>query len=186
MQTSRNRFPLVMKATAAVTALLTVVFALLQLFLRRGWILSCAITFGTTCYHFSMRLLVGALVPNTFDYRRKWFQPKPWEAVLYRKMHLKRWKTQVPTYNPDSFSFDHNTPEQILRNMCQAEVVHEIIIVCSFLPLLLVFLFGTFPVFLITSILAAAFDSVFILLQRFNRPRLLRLSQKRRKTIEKE
>lgn len=181
MQTRKHRFPLVMKTTAAATAFLTLIFTVLYILLYRNWLLSCAITFGTTCYHFSMRLLVGTLVPNTFDCHKKWFQPKPWEAALYRKLRLKRWKGQIPTYNPDSFSLESNTLQQVIRNMCQAEVVHEIIVLCSFLPLLLALPFGCLSVFLITSALAAAFDSIFIMLQRFNRPRLLRLSQKRRK-----
>lgn len=175
MKQSKHRFPLVMKSTAAVAAGLTVVFSLLYRFLHHDWLLDCAITFGTTCYHFSMRLLVGALIPATFDAQSKWFQPKSWETAFYRKLRLRRWKGRIPTYNPESFSFDHHTPQRIVANMCQAEVVHEVIIVCSFVPLLFSLVFGCFGVFLITSVLAACLDAVFVLLQRYNRPRLLHL-----------
>ena len=66
--------------------------------------------------------------------------------------------------------------------MCQAEIVHEVIVVLSFLPLLAAIPFGAFPVFLITSLLAAMYDLTFVIMQRYNRPRILKylqLSQKR-------
>ena len=171
-----------MKATALLTAGLTAGFALLYGTFARGWLLSCAITFGTTAYHFIMRLIVGAVIPDTFDYRHKWFQPHFWEALLYSKLRLKRWKGNIPTYDPTLFSLTHYTLEQVVAHMCQAEVVHEVIVLLSFLPLLLTFVFGSFGVFFITSLLAAALDTVFILLQRYNRPRIIRLLQKRAAT----
>ena len=62
--------------------------------------------------------------------------------------------------------------------MCGAEIVHEVIMVLSFLPLLTVPFFGTFPVFLMTSALSALFDSIFVMAQRYNRPRLVRIYEK--------
>ena len=53
--------------------------------------------------------------------------------------------------------------------------------VCSFLPLLMVPLFGEFWVFFITSLLSALFDSLFVIAQRYNRPRMERLAHKRQK-----
>ena len=85
----------------------------------------------------------------------------------------------MPTYDPRQFSLNENTPEQVVRNMCGAEVVHEIIMVCSFLPLLTVPLFGAFWVFFITSLLAALFDCLFVIAQRYNRPRLERILRKK-------
>ena len=63
--------------------------------------------------------------------------------------------------------------------MCGAELVHEVIILFSFLPLLFTIPFGAFPVFLITSLLAAMYDSIFVVAQRSNRPRLVRILQKK-------
>ena len=45
--------------------------------------------------------------------------------------------------------------------------------------LLFSLLWGAFPVFLITSLLAAAFDSCFAVMQRYNRPRLVRILEKK-------
>lgn len=172
-------FPCFMKTIAAITAVLTVLFTLLHCLFPQTWLLPCAITFGTTAYHFIMRLIIGALVPNTFHFQSKWFRSRPWEGDLYKKLGVKRWKDHVPTYDPSLFSLRDNTLEQVICNMCQAEVVHEIIVLCSFLPLLFSLIFGSFPVFLITSLFAAALDTVFIFLQRYNRPRLVRLLQKK-------
>ncbi len=84
----------------------------------------------------------------------------------------------MPTYDPSQFSLTENALEQVIRNMCGAEIVHEIIMLCSFLPLLVIPVFGAWPVFLITSVLAALFDSLFVMAQRYNRPRLERIYEK--------
>ncbi|MBQ6840241.1 MAG: hypothetical protein IJO45_06075 [Oscillospiraceae bacterium] len=160
---------------AGCTGILTALAALGYAHSSAGWLLSCAITFGTTFYHLAMRLLVGHLIPNTFDYHSHWFQPKPFEAKLYRTLRVKKWKDRMPTYDPRLFSMTENTPEQILRNMCQSEIVHEVIVLLSFIPLLFSLLWDSFFVFLITSIFAAVTDTSFVILQRYNRPRVERL-----------
>lgn len=174
----KRTFPLVMKSIAAGTALLTALFSLLYHRFGSNWLLSAAITFGTVCYHFAMRLLVGAVIPNRFQYNSAWFQLKAWEASLYRKLHVRVWKKHVPTYDPRLFSLEENTLEQIVSNMCQAEVVHEVIMLCSFIPVLFTLVFGSFWVFLLTSVCSAALDLAFVCLQRYNRPRLVRILQK--------
>lgn len=174
----KHRFPVIMKLTAAITFVAALVCFFAFYLLRKAWLLSLAITFFTTCYHFSIRLLIGRLVPNKFDFHAKWFQPRSFEPALYQKLRLRKWKKYIPTYNPDSFSLSGNSPEQILQNMCQAEVVHLLIIAASFLPLLLSFLWGSFGVFLVTSLISAAIDLIFVMAQRYNRPRFVHLLAK--------
>ncbi len=175
METSKNCFPSFLKATALCSGVLSAVLFWLHHRLGCGWLLSCAITTLTVCYHFAMRLCVGALVPNRFHHDTAWFRLRPWEEALYRRMKLRRWKKHIPTYDPRAFSLTENTPEQILSNMRHAEVVHEIIMLLSFVPLLFTFIFGEFFVFFITSALSAAADGIFVCLQRYNRPRIQRL-----------
>lgn len=175
-------FAAAIKTAAAITFLLTGLFLLLYLRFGSGWLLSTLITFGTTFYHFAMRLLVGALVPGTLRPERPWFSPRSWEPGLYRVLKVKKWKKHLPTYAPELFSPAHYTPRQIVCHMCQAEVVHELIALCSLLPLLAVPVFGALPVFLITSCAAAAADLAFAMIQRYNRPRLLRLVEKQAAT----
>ena len=180
-------FPMVMKSIALITFVITAGFVWLYRYFPAGWILSAAISAGTTCYHFAMRLLEGTIVPYWVKNPMKhcWFQQKPFEAKLYAALKVKGWKAHMPTYNPASFSLRENSLEQIIDNCCVSEAVHETIILLSFLPLLFTGLWGAFPVFLITSLLAAAFDSCFVIMQRYNRPRLVQtLSKKEAKARE--
>ena len=86
----------------------------------------------------------------------------------------------MPTYDPSLFDPKLHSWEEIAQAMCQAELVHETIVVLSFLPLLGAIPFGSFGVFLITSVLAALYDLSFVIMQRFNRPRIMKLIAKER------
>ena len=169
-------FAKLVKLCALTGCVLWVLFALLNRFFAHPVLLSLAITAGTTGYHFVMRLAVGWLVtllvrkplnPDSF-----WFRQRNFERKLYRILRVRRWKGKMPTYSPQEFSMEENTPEQIIQNSCKAELVHEWIVCASFLPLLFSIPWGEFAVFFVTSLLAACFDSCFIIMQRYNRPRL--------------
>ena len=64
-----------------------------------------------------------------------------------------------------------HTWDEIAQAMCQAELVHETIVVLSFLPVAASVWFGAAAVFLVTSLAAAAFDLMFVMMQRYNRGR---------------
>lgn len=168
-----------MKGFALVFSALFILSLACRLLLGGGVLLTLTITLGVFAYHFVMRLLVGwtvnALFHNRMNYRAKRFAPLPFEQSLYALLRVKKWKRHIPTYDPDTFSIKDKSLEQLAMATCQAETVHLIIVFLSFLPLLLAIPFGDLPVFLLTSLLAAGVDTVFILLQRFNRPTLLRL-----------
>ena len=44
-----------------------------------------------------------------------------------------------------------------------------------FVPIFATFIWGTFPVFLITSLLSAGVESMFVMMQRYNRPRVIKM-----------
>ena len=137
-----------------------------------------SITLGTVFYHFAMRLAVGyamLAVPRRFDARAGWFAERKWERRLYARLNVRKWKHVMPSYNPEDFDLETHTSEEIVQTMCVSELVHEIIIVLSFVPVTFAIPFGELAVFVITSVAAAVFDSVFVIIQRFNRPRVLRL-----------
>ena len=169
-------FAKTMKLTAFLGCILCVVFALLYHYHPIDWLLTLTIAAGTTGYHFLIRLILGYFVAFVFkgklDPNNHWFRPKHFEHRLYRMLRVRRWKKKMPTYDPDSFSFDKYSIEQIIQNSCVAELVHEWIVLASFLPLLASRWWGAFPVFLITSLLSAGLDCCFIIMQRYNRPRL--------------
>ena len=178
----KNNFPFIMKAVAVVTVLLTAVLTVAYHLYHQNWMLTAAISTGTTTYHFLMRLAVGYVIPKlthyNFDYHHRWFQPRKWEPAFYKKLNIKIWKGQLPTYAPEQFSMKDNSLHRIIQNMCGAEIVYEVIMVLSFLPIPAASVFGALPVFLITSVLAALYDSIFVMAQRFNRPRLIKIYEK--------
>ena len=146
-----------------------------------GPALSLAITFGTVSYHLVMRLLVGcafqAVMQNRADLYKRWYRVGRREMAVYEALKVKRWKRRMPTYDPALFDPRLHTWEEIVQAMCQAELVHETIAVLSFLPIAAGVRFGAYPVFIITSVLAAACDMAFVIMQRYNRPRLIKLME---------
>lgn len=173
----------VMKWVTAVSFLLTAVFAGLTL-TGHDWAIPFAITFGTCFYHFAMRLLVGyglnRVMRNRADLNKGWYQLRPFEMRLYKALKVKKWKGNMPAFDPSLFDPKLHSWEEIAQAMCQAEIVHEIIVVLSFLPLLGAITFGSFGVFLITSLLSALYDLSFVIMQRYNRPRIMKLIAKER------
>ncbi|MCH5257985.1 MAG: hypothetical protein J1D87_11880 [Lachnospiraceae bacterium] len=151
-------------------------------FTRNRVIFSVAITFGTTFYHLGIRLAVGYLVNakyhNQMDYTNKWFKEKNFEQKLYKIIQVKKWKKWLPTFNPQDFDVKNRSLTEIVQVTCQSEVVHEVNMILSFVPLVFSVWFGSLGVFLLTSCAAFLFDSIFVIMQRYNRPRLIRLMKK--------
>ena len=171
-----------MKLIALLTTAVTVLCTALYINTENGLLLTFAITFGTTSYHLLMRLLVGfsinLLLNNHVDYRRKWFRVSSSEQKLYNNIKVKDWKGKMATYDPDSFDSRIHTWDEIAQATCQAELVHEVIIVFSFIPVFASACFGALSVFIITSVLAACYDAMFVIMQRYNRQRIIKIIEK--------
>lgn len=178
-------FAKTIKISAIVLVVLTIIFTLIHQCNPNTVILSIAITFGTISYHFLMRLAVGYAVNgifhNRFNYNRKWFQEKKFEKRLYEVLRVKRWKDKMLTFAPEMLDLKIHTWEEIAGAMCQSEVVHSIIVVLCFVPILTTLIWGTFWVFFITSALSACVESMFVIMQRYNRPRVIRMIERERK-----
>ncbi len=166
-------------AVSASSLILMLFFIILYKKTAYGAALTCSITFGTIAYHFCMRLAVGLIfsliMNNKADHMRKWYQCRGWERKLYRKLNVKQWKNKLPTFDPDTFDLRKHSPEEIVQAMCQAELVHETAAALSLLPILLSIRFGALPVFIITSLLGMMLDLIFVMIQRYNRPRVVKL-----------
>ena len=169
----------IVKGIAAFSLAATVILAISYKVTSSGILLPLAITSGTIAYHFVMRLMVGlafhATMRNKADYRKRWYQVSKREMAVYEKLKVKQWKRRMPTYDPALFDPRLHTWEEIVQAMCQAELVHETIAVLSFLPILAGIWFGEYPVFIVTSVLSAACDMVFVIMQRYNRQRVTKL-----------
>lgn len=172
--------PKVMKYLTIFSFIITVIMSVLFYCFNKDIYLTLAITFGTTFYHLGIRLLVGFLynvgMNNHADYTRKWYQVNSWEAKLYELLRVKTWKSKMPTYNPETFSIKKHTLNEIAQTMCQSELVHETNIILSFVPIIAYKWFGAFYVFLITSICGAVFDLLFVIMQRYNRARVIKIA----------
>ncbi|MCI9552736.1 MAG: hypothetical protein HFE94_04275 [Acutalibacter sp.] len=141
-----------------------------------SWALSSAVTCGTIACHLLLRFLAPALLAFLGQSRPDpggwWFRPRPWEAALYRALKVKRWNRKGLTYSSETFDLRRHPLEDLLSSMCHAELVHQLGGGLGFATLLLAIPFGDFPLFLFTALLAAAFDGYFVIIQRYNRPRM--------------
>jgi len=179
-----------MVRTMNIATALSLAAAVISGWLYRSWghgaFLTLAITFGTIFYHLGIRVAVGALfqmlMNNRADYSKQWYQLRPWESSLYQRLGVKGWKKKMPTYHPEQFSPKLHTWDEIAQAMCQSELVHETNVVLSFFPIAASRRFGALPVFVVTSVLAAAFDLMFVMMQRYNRPRVIKIALKQRRT----
>lgn len=148
-----------------------------------GWVKTVAITLGITSYHFVMRLAVGlgfdGVLHNRVDWNKRWFQPRKFEPSLYKFLRVKSWKNNMPTFESSYFDITKHTLPEVIGATCEAELVHETIFALSFLPIALIPCFGAPAAFIITSVLSALFDLCFVAMQRYNRPRLVRLLKKK-------
>lgn len=168
-----------MKISACVALFSTIILIIFYQIKPVAVILPLAITAGTTSYHLWMRLFVGhsfkLLLKNQIDYKRKWFTVGKKEQKLYEFLRVKRWKKHLPTYDPDAFDKRQHSWHEIIMAMCQSELVHEMIVVLSFVPIVFSLWFGATFVFIFTSLLSATFDLLFVIIQRYNRPRVLKI-----------
>lgn len=151
-------------------------FLILTLIFKKDIFLAFFIIFFTTLYHFLMRVIVGETV--TLIYGKKefnndsfWFKEHKFEKSIYEKLKVKKWKDKLITAKPEQFDIN-NDFGMILHNINQAEIVHEISIILSFVPMLFSLFLGYWYVFLIISIFASLIDLIFVIIQRYNRPRI--------------
>lgn len=168
-----------MKIAAALSLVATVVFAYLYESTSYEILLSLAITFGTAAYHLLMRLSAGLMfdiiMKNKADLNSKWYRVSSREMEIYKKLKVHGLKSKMPTYDSSLFDPKIHSLREIACATCQAELVHETIAVLSFLPIVAGVWFGAFPVFIITSVLSASFDMIFVIMQRYNRQRIMQL-----------
>ena len=140
-----------------------------------GAILWTGVTTFTILYHFWGRILLGKWTTLWhIRYDHPWFKERKFEMSLYKFLRVRKWKEKVLTYDPAAFSVEHHTMEEIANTMSKAETDHWINELLSLTTLLFGLIWGEFWIFLATAILAMLFDAQFIVVQRYNRPKVLR------------
>ena len=90
-------------------------------------------------------------------------------------------KDKALTYNPELFSLKDYSLKDIANTMCKAEADHLINVAISISTLLFALIWGQLWIFALTALLAIAFDMQFVLIQRYNRPRVVRLIKRQEK-----
>ena len=147
-------------------------------------ILWTGITAFTIMYHFWVRIIMGnvsKIFKNSINYKHSLFKERKFEKKLYKLLKVKKWKGKALTYNPESFSLKEHSLEEIVNTMCKSEVDHWINEIISLTTLFFAILWGAFGVFAITAFAAMIFDGQFIVIQRYNRPRVLKILEKENK-----
>lgn len=150
-------------------------------FFRTSVILWTGVTTFTITYHLWLRIIFGnitTLFKKRIRYNCWWFKEKRGERTFYDFIRVKVWKSKALTYDPSAFSLKDNSLEQIAVNMAKAEADHWINVGISLSTLLFALIWGQGWIFAITAFLAILFDGQFIIIQRFNRPRVVKLLAK--------
>lgn len=147
-------------------------------------VLWIGITSFTVTYHFWGRIILGnvsKLFKKYINYKQWWFKERKFEKGLYKILRVKKWKGKALTYNPESFSLKDNSLEAIANTMTKSELDHWINEIISLSTLLFALIWGQFWIFLISALAAMIFDGQFIIIQRYNRPRVMRILKRQEK-----
>ena len=143
----------------------------------------------TIMYHFWVRIIMGnvsKLFKRHIHYKQWWFKERKFEKKLYKFLRVKEWKGKALTYNPEQFELKENSLETIVNTMSKSEVDHWINEMISVSTMFFAIPWGGFWAFFISALVAMIFDSQFIIIQRYNRPRVIKLLNKQNLKIEKE
>lgn len=143
---------------------------------HKASVLWTGVTFFTIAYHLQLRLIMGN-VSKLFsvNHKQKWFCEKKFEAKLYRFLNVKVWKGKALTYNPELYDIKTRTLTQIADTTAKSELDHWINIIISLTTLCFALIWGQLWIFALTAVFAMLFDSQFIVIQRYNRPRIIKL-----------
>lgn len=174
-----------MKKKLIVILCLSAVIASVMYGLNRyGSCMIVAVAFSTVFFHIAMRLGVycgiRSMPKSDFDFDGRWFGQKKAEGKIYRMICVHAWKNVLPHLFPEDFALSSGI-EKVVRSTCIAEIAHTIIIPLSYLPAIFALLMRADIAYLIalgaSSVIAGFADFLMLIIQRYNRPRLLRAAE---------
>jgi len=130
-------------------------------------------------FHFGGRIFMGE-VSKRFKINQNhwWFREKPFERKLYELLRVKKWKGRALTFDPQAFSLKDHSLSEIAATMTKSETDHWINELISLVSVFFALIWGQWWIFLLTAAAAMIFDAQFIVIQRYNRPRVLKLLNK--------
>jgi len=141
--------------------------------------------------HFGVSFLFRITPENfrlrVFNNKRKLFIVSEKEIRFYKKIRLPKWKDKLPQYNkgfnkrnlPNKISKEYL--ELFINVTCQAEAVHYAIIILGYFSVFFTLLTNNkkYWVFIVIATFIGICNTVFSLIQRYNRFRLEKLLSKK-------
>ena len=134
----------------------------------------------------ALAFLVGELLPRkNFDYTAFPYRPFKWEREgrIYEKLHIQKWKDHVPDMSKHVKTMfakeivsprDPEYTRRLILETCVAELTHDVLVLLS--PIFPQYMTGVYAD--IAMLIYALGNIPFILIQRYNRPRLVQLMEK--------
>lgn len=150
---------------------------------RNDSFLWIGITAFTIMYHLWMRIIFGNITTKFkkhISYKHWWFKERKFEKTLYKFLKVKKWKNKALTFQPELFSVKDYSLEEIANTMTKSELDHWINEILSLTTLAFGLIWGEMWIFALTAFVAMLFDAQFIVIQRFNRPRILKIIEKQK------
>ena len=146
-----------------------------------GAVLWTGVSAFTIVYHFKGRLIMGEQTKKwKISYTHPFFRERKFEGKLYKLLRVRDWREKVLTYDPAAFDLNTHTLPEIANAMSKAEVDHWINELLSLISISFGLIWGKTWIFALGAAVAMLFDAQFILVQRYNRPRVVRLISKGR------
>ena len=141
------------------------------------------ITLFMFAYHADIRILIGIVTNNLFKNKinidKKCYKISTGEFTVLNKLGVKKWKSKFITMFKSQFEVAGFADiEGVLRNNINAEITHHLCFVFGLLAVLFGWMISAEELWLyvITSVVASlALDLPPILIQRYNRYRLLKI-----------
>jgi len=150
-------------------------------------VLWAGVTAFMLVYHLWGRIIMGN-VTKLFKINRDhwWFRECGFEKKLYKLLRVRKWKDKALTYNPELFDVKGRTMDEIADTMTKAETDHWVNEGISLVSILFSLVWGEAWIFVLTALAAMLFDAQFIVIQRYNRPKVLRVLKMQEARRKKE
>ena len=182
-KTKKSGPAIFMYCVIAITLIISIICFILYYIniYKNRIILWVGIVCFTIMYHLWTRIVFGNITKLfKINYKQNWFKERKFEKKLYKLLQVKKWKGKALTYNPELFSLKDYSLKEIANTMSKVETDHWINELISLSTLLFAIPWGKFWIFLTSAIIAMLFDAQFIVIQRYNRPRIVKILAKRK------
>ena len=173
-----------MYSAIALTAVISVaIFALYYSGVFENEVfLWCGIVSFMIFYQFGLRILFGEISKRmNINYKHPFYRERGFEKHLYKLLFVRRWKDKVLTFDPAAYDFKNRTLPELAKTMSKSELDHWVNELISIGGMFFALLWGCWPAFVISAVIAMLFDAQFIVVQRYNRPIVVRLIQRKEK-----